>query len=53
MEGQRIAAVVDRMKVFRLNHGLDGVDVSAQHAPREAQGREEVSPGRDVKLAAV
>ena len=53
MEGERIAAVIDGMKVFRLNHGLDGVDVSAQHASREAQGRVEVSPGRDVQLAAV
>src|SRR5438105_9951230 len=53
MEGKRIPPVIDGMKVFRLNHGLDGVDVSAQHASREAQGRVEVSPGRDVQLAAV
>src|SRR5947208_70689 len=53
MEGQRIPPVIDGMKVFRLNHRLDGVDVSAQYASRETQGRVQVSPGRDVKLAAV
>src|SRR5689334_43001 len=52
MEGERVPTVIDRAKVFRLDHGSDGVDVASQRAPGKAQPQAEVLAGGGV-IAAV